>query len=472
MATPNELTLRIILTKKQLEFQAAIEKYPVVLFGGGRGGGKSYGLRNIMLKRRFQYPKSIGYLFRKTYPELERNHISPLFAQFPALRPFYNDGKKNLKLPNGSELRFAFCEHRKDLGKFQGAEMHDLGIEEAGDWEEHFFEMLRASNRSSIPGIEPRAILTANPAGLGHKWLKRLFIDKKYTPEENPKDYHFVPSLVEDNPALMKADPLYVRKLESIKSTVLRKAWRGGDWNVTAGQFFNEFARDIHVVKPFKIPLHWKWFGAYDYGFNHPAVWGWFVTDEDGNVYMVKELARAQMHLDAQAAAVGEIEEQFIVDKEKLTRSITFWAGHDCWATKKAGDPTIAEDFMNPRVVEKNIIHLKQANIQRKLGAAQLRQYLRYEIRDEKRWGPRLFIFNTCEATIDCLPRMVHNPEDIEDVLKVDASEGDIFTGDDPYDMLRYGIMSRPILAVAAQKSSGTTYNDERKIKRPSWRTV
>jgi len=38
--------------------------------------------------------------------------------------------------------------------------------------------------------------------------------------------------------------------------------------------------------------------------------------------------------------------------------------------------------------------------------------------------------------------RMVHDPDNAEDVLKVDAdSNGD--GGDDEYDMLRYGVMAK-----------------------------
>lgn len=436
------MTLTIQLTKKQSEFDRAIERYPVVLFGGGRGGGKSHGLRLIMLKRRIQYPNSIGYLFRKTFPELEANHISPLFAQFPALREFYNEGKKTLRLPNGSELRFAFCEHERDISKFQGREIHDLAIEEAGDWQEHCFELLRASNRSSLPHIKPRTILTANPGGVGHKFLKRLFIERNFRDGENPDDYFFIPALVRDNPALMRADPLYAERLKGIKNETLRRAWLEGDWDITAGTYFNQLNRRVHLIKPFKIPPHWKWFGGYDYGFNHPAVWSFWVSDEDGNHYCVKEIYQARLGIDDQANRVHEILEEFVQTKQKTDRSIIFHAGHDCWAVKKAGDPTIAEDFIRRKIV------LARANINRKLGAKQCREYLGNETRK-----PRAFFFETASKIFDCIERMVNDPNDVEDVLKVDSVEGDPNTGDDGYDGgFRYPIMSRPPIALPVEK--------------------
>jgi hypothetical protein len=39
---------------------------------------------------------------------------------------------------------------------------------------------------------------------------------------------------------------------------------------------------------------------------------------------------------------------------------------------------------------------------------------------------------------------MEYDTDHPEDVLKVDATEGDPMTGDDAYDMIRYGMMCRP----------------------------
>jgi hypothetical protein len=126
--------LRIALQPKQKLFRESIESIPVTLYGGARGGGKSYSLRNILLFRRFQYSKSHGAIFRRTYPELEANHIRPLFQEHPFLRQFWNDSKKLLSLPNGSTLQFCHCANEQDVSLYQGREFHDLGIDEAGQW--------------------------------------------------------------------------------------------------------------------------------------------------------------------------------------------------------------------------------------------------------------------------------------------------------------------------------------------------
>src|ERR1017187_10197507 len=128
--------LKIALQLKQRLLVEYVEKYPIVFFGGAKGGGKSKGLQLLMLLRRFQYPKSTGAIFRKTYPELEANHIRTLFQSFPELRAYYQESKKLLTLPNGSEIQFCHCKNEADIALYQGREFHDLAIDEAGQWTE------------------------------------------------------------------------------------------------------------------------------------------------------------------------------------------------------------------------------------------------------------------------------------------------------------------------------------------------
>lgn len=425
--------LKIALQPKQRRLIETVEKTPITFYGGAKGGGKSKGLQLLMLLRRFQYPKSTGAIFRRTYPELEANHIRPLFQSFPELRGYYQESKKILTLPNGSELQFCHCKNEADISLYQGREFHDLAIDEAGQWTEATFRTLLGSNRSSNANIKPRCILTGNPGGIGHGWLKRIFIDKRFNDRETPSDYAFIQALVDDNAALMDNDPAYVKRLESEPNEALRKAYRFGDWNIFAGQFFQEISKEVHFIEPFHIPPHWNRFGAYDYGFNHPAAFGWFANDEDGNTYLYRECLAAGVRVDLFAKQVNAHEDSTLL--------YPIIAGHDCWTQKSvlrddALPPTIADQFAT------HGIFLKKAVTDRIQGAAQLRDYLAWQNRPTGK--PRFYIFNTCPVTFDCLSRMIHDPNRVEDVLKIDAVDGDPMSGDDAYDMVRYGLMARP----------------------------
>lgn len=429
--------IKISLQPKQKTFLETIERQAVTFYGGAKGGGKSKGLRLILLLRRFTYSGSHGAIFRRTYPELEGNHIRPLLEEFPSLREYWHAGNKLLTLPNGSTLQFCHCNNEADIGLYQGREFHDLGIDEVGQWHEAMFRKLLGSNRSSRPGISAKAILTGNPGGPGHKWLKRIFIEKRFNERERPQDYAFVQALVDDNPALILNDPDYVHRLESEPNEALRKAYRYGSWDIFAGQYFSEIRREVHVIAPFNIPRHWNRFGAYDYGFNHPAAFGWFAVDEDGNIYLYRELVRAQMRVDQFAEALRQYP-----DTATLQPIVAGW---DCWTKKgtiqTGSSPTIAEEFL------KHEIMLTRAKIDRVQGAVQVRNYLAWKEHANGRNKPKFFIFDSCPVTFDALTRMEHDPDHVEDVLKVDATEGDPLSGDDAYDMCRYGLMSRPLIS-------------------------
>lgn len=429
--------LKIFLQPKQRLLQRAIENTPVTLFGGAKGGGKSYALRNLVLMRRFQYAGSNAAIFRKTYPELEANHIRPLFQEHPVLREYWNESKKLLSLPNGSTLQFCHANNEADINLYQGREFHDLAIDEAGQWSEAMFRKLLGSNRSSKAGIKARAILTGNPGGPGHKWLKRLFIERRYNERERSDDYAFIQALVSDNPTLVANDPDYITRLESEPNEALRKAYRYGSWDIFAGQFFSELSRADHVVSPFNIPRHWNRFGSYDYGFNHPAGFGWFVVDEDGQVYQYRELVQSGLRVDEFAAKISTFP-----DTSQLGY---ISAGWDCWTKKgtlqSGSTPTIAEEFLKHGII------LSRAKIDRIQGASQVRNYLACKNLPGGRTQPRFKMFDNCPISFDALTRMEHDPTRVEDVLKVDAVDGDPMTGDDAYDMVRYALMSRPMLS-------------------------
>ena len=431
-----QIHLRIALQPKQRLFDAAIEKYKVTFFGGAKGGGKSAGLRRIMLKRRFQYPKTTGTIFRKTYPELEANHIRPLFKDYPELRSYYNAAQRVLTLPNLSTLEFRYCNSYKDLELQQGQDINDLAIDEVGQWPEDWFQTLRGSNRSSVPGYKSKIMLTGNPGGLGHKWLKRLFIDRQFNQRENSDDYYFIQSRVYDNAALMENDPDYLRNLQAEPNETLRRAFLDGDWNIWAGQFFSEFRREIHASIPSsfirEIEPSWTRFGAYDHGYFHPAMFGEFVVDPDGNLYLINEWGDRNKRPDEIAAAIHGL-----TDVSKLDYIV---GGADLWSKQRDGGRTLFEQFLT---LPKNKIVFTKAKTDRIQGAAELRKLLAWERMGAGMKGPRFFVLEHCHRSIDCITRMVHDPKRPEDVLKVDATEIDTWAGDDPYDMIRYGVMSR-----------------------------
>lgn len=424
-------TKTIRLTDKQLDFLDSSYNWPVTFYGGARGGGKSHGLRALIYVRAMEQPLNIA-IFRKTYPELRANHIEKFLFEYPDLKQYYNKTDKTFKLPSGSTIELCHCQRYEDVLLYQGREWDILAIDEAGQFEERIFQTLRGSVRTSKVGVKPCVLLTGNPGGIGHKWLKRIFVDKRFNENERPEDYNFISSKVYDCAPLIDADPDYISRLEAEPNEALRKAYLHGDWDIFAGQFFSEWNRDIHVVPAnYKIENHWIRWGAYDHGYNHPASFGWYAVDEDGVVIKYRELVVRHHRPDE----IGKIINSY-TDTKKLQYCV---AGHDIWATRDGG-PTIAEKFSSLP----DPIYFSKANIDRIQGASQMRDYLAYENLQSGNKGPLFKVTANCTRTIDCIPAMIHDERRPEDVKKVDATDSNPFGGDDTYDESRYSLMSRP----------------------------
>jgi phage terminase large subunit len=174
--------------------------------------------------------------------------------------------------------------------------------------------------------------LTCNPGGVGHGWVKRLFIDKAYREGENPEDYCFIPALVYDNASLIKSNPDYVKQLEMLPED-LRRAWLLGEWDVFAGQFFTEFDERIHSAH-LTLPKNTEKYCALDYGLDMLAAL-FIAVDENGRAYVYDEIYESGL-------IVSEAAEKI---RRKSEGDTIFIAPADLWSRQKDSGRSIAELF-------------------------------------------------------------------------------------------------------------------------------
>ena len=127
----------------------------------------------------------------------------------------YRDADKSFTFPGGSRIVFGYCSSESDVLQYQGQEYDVIFMDEATQFTEFQFTTLTACLRGAND-FPKRFYLTCNPGGVGHTWVKRLFIDKQYKASERPEDYLFIAANVYDNHALMEHDPDYVRMLENL----------------------------------------------------------------------------------------------------------------------------------------------------------------------------------------------------------------------------------------------------------------
>lgn len=206
------------LNPRQKLFCQARSRY--VAYGGARGGGKTHVSRVKAAGGAVTWP-GIRILFvRREYPELEQTVILPMRRMIPPELARYNGTLRMLTFTNGSTIKFGHYGARDDA-EYQGQEYDWIFMDEATQFTEAQFRNLGACLRGSTE-IPRRMYLTCNPGGVGHLWVKRLFVSREYRGGEREEDYTFIPATVEDNPQLMKASPEYVQMLELLPEDVRR----------------------------------------------------------------------------------------------------------------------------------------------------------------------------------------------------------------------------------------------------------
>jgi len=170
--------------------------------GGSRGGGKSKTIRDVQLERRFRFPKSTGWIFRRTHEELKDNHIKPLFADYPQLGEYWASEDRELRLPGGSTLGFKFAENYADILKFRGKQAMDVSVDESNLMrEDEMRELAMCCRAPGYPDWQCKLMESFNPGGVGHNRLKRIYVDRNFLAKEIPEQYHFTPVYGWDNVA-------------------------------------------------------------------------------------------------------------------------------------------------------------------------------------------------------------------------------------------------------------------------------
>lgn len=259
--------------------------YPEILFGGARGGGKTDGILGKYAIKEKRWGEAFNAVFfRKEMPQQD-DLIERAKAIYLPTGARYSEQKKQFAMPHGGRIRFRPLESIADAEKYQGQSLSDAAVEEAGNYPmsapiDRLFGCLRSSH-----GVPIQLILSANPGGPGHHWIKQRFIDpaplgmkRIIRALPNGAEHHavYIPSKIQDNRIMLNADPTYVSRLYLVGSVELVRAWLEGDWNVIAGAFFPEFSIERHVCAPFAIPDHWARIRMGDWGSARPfcILWG------------------------------------------------------------------------------------------------------------------------------------------------------------------------------------------------------
>lgn len=254
-------------------------RYREILFGGARGGAKTSASIAI-LSRRIRDQRAKQLVIRRNAEDLsdfeDRAQQAYVVLGIKLRRhPMVLTGKNTGRILGG---------HLKDddaYTKYQGHEYCRINIEELTQIpREDLYLKLISSCRSKHHDLFPQVFNTANPGGIGMKWVKQRFVTPDLSKTHVIKHVYdwvdvygkprqtkwqtiidketglwraYIPSTIDDNPALLENDPDYVKQLDALKSSNpdLYRAWRLGDWNIQFGAVFDEFREYKHTFQRF-----------------------------------------------------------------------------------------------------------------------------------------------------------------------------------------------------------------------------
>lgn len=391
---------------KQLEAERALKDHDYILYGGSAGGGKSYFLRKIPIKFLVEhcYHKlglkgvRVG-LFCEDYPTLWDRHLNRIPYEFPNWLGNFDKSRHEFTLADKYGGGIIAFRNLDDPSKYLSSEFAMILVDELSKNKRQTFDFLRM--RMRWVGLEKTKFIGAsNPGGIGHDWVKKLWIDKKFDEQESSKErFAFIRAKATDNKFLSNS---YHQVLDSLPEK-MRKAYRDGNWDVFEGQFFTEWDQTKHVVQPFVIPPDWKRFRAYDHGRLNAACCLWGAVDYDGRVFIYRELYKTGLNVDQLAAEINRLSQSEEYAFSVADPSIFSKTGF----VDSSGGQTIAETFARYGVV------FLPASNRRVDGWNLMHQFLYWDNYKE----PKLLFFSTCENAIRTIPALIHNdikPEDVD----------------------------------------------------------
>ena len=434
---------------------------PEVFFGGARGGGKTDGVIGKWALKEAQYGENFNaVMYRRTTVSAE-DAVERSKQIYGPLGGKFNETKLRWRMPNGGRASFAYLDSVEDAQEYQGRNVTDAWIEEAGQYPTSKpIDRLQAVLRSAA-GVPTQMVLTANPGGPGQHWIKERY--KLYPFPDKPLvirrplpngDTHLVaviPSRITDNRILLDSDPTYISRLQLVGSAELVRAWLEGDWSAVEGAFFDCWSERRHVIKPFTVPEHWLRFRSMDWGSVAPFSVGWWAVaseptpitpptgDEQGRTNLIPRGAMLRYRewygtgtkLHAEAVAQG-IKLREAADVDRHGESLIKYGVLDPSAFREDGGPSIAERMAREKV------QFKPADNKRisQRGAMGGWDQMRARLVGDADSNPMIVCFSTCSASIRTIPVLQHDPDHLEDL--------DTAAEDHAADDWRYACMSRP----------------------------
>lgn len=308
---------------------------PEVIISGPSETGKTIASLTRLDRLMWQYAGAQAVIVRKTYKSTVSSVVQTfrekILGKQTPVTAYGGERPDWFDYPNGSRVWVGGMDNpdkvlssERDIVYVNQAEELSLS-----DWE---YLTTRATGRA---GHMPFAQVMGdcNPSGASH-WIKQraslLLLESRH----------------EDNPSLFDAQGKETRQggltlavLDRL-SGVRRERLRLGRWSNVEGAVYN-FDAALHIVARFPIPQHWRRIRAIDFGYSNPFVCLWLALDDDGRLFVYRQLYMSQRTVRAHAQQInswsaGERYEATVADHDAEDRATLAEHGIETIAASKA----------------------------------------------------------------------------------------------------------------------------------------
>ena len=424
----------------------------ICCFGGSRGGGKSWAMALDFFLHAERYgPDAKGLMLRKTREDLK--DFIDLATRMYTGSAVYREKGNAFHFANGARLSCAYLENENDAMSYQGWTLTRVYVDELTQLNSLSPVMALLATLRSPKGIRGQLKVSCNPGGPSHHAVKEMFVDNgPYNIVVDPDtgiSRVFIPARVQDNPALLHADPRYIDRLKAVGSPERVRAWLEGDWNVIEGAFFSEFTHGRHVIAPLSVPAHWTKFRSMDWGSAAPFAVHWWTVVQDTMEHDGRIIPRGALICYREWYGASKPNVGLKLSPEEVARGIlereTGSNGHREDIAYGVLDPSAFAVIAGPSIAETmgvNGAYFRRADNRRVSRDKRMGGWTELRARLKGNADGHAMIFfvrDACPALIRTLPLQQHDQHDIEDI----DTDGE----DHAADSARYGCMSRPYLA-------------------------
>lgn len=500
-------TIELLLQPKQFDVLDLIENSNAVVIGvgGGRGAAKSSGIDRIAITLMTERP-TLCCMVMRTWPQLLTFHLEAMRRDFHWIKDGFKLSPPARLNIGKSQMDFKCGDSYDDIVQtFRSGNYDYIFVDQAEQFSEREIREMRKACRSSKGKRKAKTILAFNMRGAGIQTLRKWFYLKDYNKEESPDDYAFIKANPWDNiewvrPALEEDGYTefdyyawtdeqrmsyaatrgeYTRQLASDDEVIRNADWYGG-WDSLEGAYFaNSFDLESTrivsgLVETLRKPwsVHWM---SQDFGKAHwcSSHWHYRVTLSPTEVDKYLGWSGRQTPLNVTVTyremIVSELTSVEVARKliectpiDERPRIKAYHLSPEC----VTDDPNCVGSQQSKELRSVGMPGPIKADNER-LGGWQLWAKLMKATKDhgvDKNGVEHTdvwFCSAECVEVLKCIPMLMRDPKNIDDVLKTDKGQARMEM--DIADDVRYGLKTM----LAPRAKSTKEIHDEKMFETP-----